>query len=76
MVAARRRNACYYFYRGCYPPTNGIIANVVLYDFDLNFQGKMRNSNISKTVVVSVKRSDKRGDQEEKSCTEQDEERR
>ena len=30
----------YDFYRGCYLPSNGTIVNVVIHEFDLNFQGQ------------------------------------
>ena len=45
-------------FRGWYSPPNGITTSVVLGDFDLNFQGQIRNADISKTVRAGVKMRD------------------
>ena len=41
--------------KGLYSPPNGIIANVVLHDLDLNFNGKKISNNILEMVKASAK---------------------
>ena len=44
------KHAQVWLYTGCYFPSNGTIANVVLRGFDLFFQGHILNANISEMV--------------------------
>ena len=41
MTERERKHASNNFYRGKYLPRNGIIANAVIRDFDINCQGEM-----------------------------------
>ena len=55
MVKSYRKNVSYDFYRGRYLPSNGIIANVVLRDLDLNFQDNKLKKVISWKSNVAQK---------------------